>query len=94
MLYTRLDRPQKAVNHLSAIYVSCVLVQAARGTLFLLSQFAGSMRLIPAQQLGEHNGAHESGHDCPGQLRGARPGEGGAWGTGFGAYNKEGHIKV
>ena len=52
------------------------------------------MRLIPAQQLGEHNGAHESGHDCPGQLRGARPGEGGAWGTGFGAYNKEGHIKV
>jgi len=56
---------------------------------FLLSQDCGS-RLIPAQQLREHRGAHASGQDCPGQVRGARPGEGGPIGTGLGAMGLTG----
>ena len=63
-------------------------VQGAWGTVFLLSQDCGN-RVIPAQQLREQRGAHASGQDCPGQLSGARPGEGGPIGTGLGACGKK-----
>lgn len=67
---------------------SFVPVQGVWGTVFLLSQDCGS-RLIPAQQLREQSGAHASGQDCPGQLSGARPGEGCPIGTGLEACGKK-----
>ena len=41
----------------------------------LLSQGCGSRGATPAQQLGEHIGAHASEQDGSGQVKGARPGE-------------------